>query len=151
MLELDLPTPALREVREPAMTRALGLADMSAWLADGCNDAAIVEVADEPTVRAIAPDFAALRAVPRMAVVTARGDTQTIASRVFVPYLGIDEDPVTGSAHAALTAYWAPKVGNPFTALQASKRSGLLNCRLDSERVRLGGRCFTVISGQFQL
>lgn len=151
MLELDLPAPALRQVREPAMTRALGLADMPAWLADGCNDAAIVEVAEEAAVRAVTPDFAALREVPRMAVVTARGDNQTIASRVFVPYLGIDEDPVTGSAHAALTAYWAPKVGNSFTALQASRRSGLLNCRLDGDRVRLGGRCFTVISGQFQL
>lgn len=151
LLELDLPAPALREVLEPAMTRALGLPDMPAWLADGCNDAAIVELADEAAVRAVAPDFAALRQVPRMAVVTARGDDQAIASRVFVPYLGIDEDPVTGSAHAALTAYWAPKAGTAFTALQASKRSGLLNCRLDGDRVRLGGRCFTVISGQFQL
>ena len=87
-----------------------------------------------------------------MAVVTARGDSETIASRVFVPYLGIDEDPVTGSAHAALAAYWAPRLGcNEFTAFQASARGGLLNCRLEGDRVLLGGRCFTVIAGQFQL
>jgi PhzF family phenazine biosynthesis protein len=151
-LDLDLPAPALREVAEPAMMRALGIADAPAWPADGCNDAAIIELADEAAVRAVTPDFAALREVPRMAVVTARGDSETIASRVFVPYLGIDEDPVTGSAHAALTAYWAPRLGcTEFSALQASARTGLLNCRLEGERVLLGGRCFTVIAGQFQL
>jgi predicted PhzF superfamily epimerase YddE/YHI9 len=87
-----------------------------------------------------------------MAVVTARGDDQEIASRVFVPYLGIDEDPVTGSAHAALTPYWAERLGiGDFSALQASARTGLLHCRLEGDRVQLGGRCFTVIVGQFQL
>ena len=87
-----------------------------------------------------------------MAVVTARGDKYDIASRVFVPYLGIDEDPVTGSAHAALAPYWAERLGrNEFTALQASKRSGVLHCRLEGDRVVLGGRCQTVIVGQFQL
>jgi predicted PhzF superfamily epimerase YddE/YHI9 len=71
---------------------------------------------------------------------------------VFVPYLGIDEDPVTGSAHAALAPYWAKRLGrSEFTALQASKRTGVLQCRLDGDRVVLGGRCHTVIAGQFQL
>ncbi len=87
-----------------------------------------------------------------MAVVTARGDHQDVVSRVFVPYLGIDEDPVTGSAHAALVPYWAQRLGrNEFTALQASKRTGLLECRLEGDRVLLGGRCHTMIVGQFQL
>ena len=152
LLELNLPAPQLREVNEPELNRALGLPEAPAWLADGCNDAAIIEVADEAAVLAIKPDFKALTHVPRMAVVTARGEEQDIASRVFVPYLGIDEDPVTGSAHAALTPYWAKKLGrNEFSALQASKRTGLLNCRLDGDRVLLGGRCHTVIAGQFQL
>jgi PhzF family phenazine biosynthesis protein len=152
LLELDLPAPQLREVNEPDLNRALGLPEGSAWLADGCNDAAIIEVADEAAVRAIQPDYKALSSVPRMAVVTARGDEQDIASRVFVPYLGIDEDPVTGSAHAALTPFWAKKLGrNDFSALQASKRTGFLNCRLNGDRVLLGGQCHTVIAGQFQL
>jgi PhzF family phenazine biosynthesis protein len=152
LLELDLPAPQLREVNEPDLNRALGLPEGSAWLADGCNDAAIIEVADEAAVRAIQPDYKALSSVPRMAVVTARGDEQDIASRVFVPYLGIDEDPVTGSAHAALTPYWAKKLGrNEFSALQASERTGFLNCRLNGDRVLLGGQCHTVIAGQFQL
>jgi PhzF family phenazine biosynthesis protein len=152
LLELDLPTPALSEVREPDLCRALGLPDGPAWLADGCNDAAIIEVANEAAVRAVKPDFTALKGIPRMAVVTARGDEQDIASRVFVPYLGIDEDPVTGSAHAALAPYWAQRLGrNEFTALQASERTGILHCRLDGDRVLLGGQCHTVIAGQFQL
>jgi PhzF family phenazine biosynthesis protein len=152
VLELDLPAPALREVHEPGLNRALGLPESPAWLADGCNDAAIVELADEAAVRAVAPDFDALRKIHRMAVVTAPGDSEDIVSRVFVPYLGIDEDPVTGSAHAALTAYWAKRLGrNEFTALQASQRTGVLHCRLAGDRVLLGGHCHTVIVGQFQL
>jgi PhzF family phenazine biosynthesis protein len=152
LLELDLPAPTLKEVHEPDLTAALALADGPAWLADGCNDAAIIEVADEAAVRAVQPDFIALKDIHRMAVVTARGDRQDVVSRVFVPYLAIDEDPVTGSAHAALAPYWAARLGrNEFTALQASQRTGLLNCRLDGDRVLLGGQCHTIIAGQFQL
>ena len=152
MLELDLPVPPLTEVHEPELNRALGLPDSPAWLAEGCNDAAIIEVADEAALRAVKPDFAALALIHRMAVVTARGETEDVVDRVFVPYLGIDEDPVTGSAHAALTPYWAERLGrNQFTALQASARTGLLHCRLEGNRVLLGGRCHTVIEGQFQL
>lgn len=151
-LELDLPAAELKEVREPELTRALGLPDSPAWLAEGCNDAVIIEVPDEAAVRALKPDFAALSKIRRMAVVTARGQDHDVASRVFVPYLGIDEDPVTGSAHAALTPYWAERLGRAeFTALQASARTGVLHCRLDGDRAILGGQCHTVIVGQFQL
>jgi PhzF family phenazine biosynthesis protein len=152
ILELDLPSARLTEGREIEMCRALGLPDSPAWFAEGCNDAAIVEVADEDAVLAVKPDFVALRNISRMAVVTSPGKTQDVASRVFVPYLGIDEDLVTGSAHAALAPYWAKRLGrNEFTALQASKRTGVLHCRLEGERVILGGQCHTVIVGQFQL
>jgi len=152
LLELDLPAARLSEVHEPELNRALGLPDSPAWGAEGCNDAAIIELADESAVRAVKPDFAALAKIRRMAVVTASGDSEDIASRVFVPYLGIDEDPVTGSAHAALVPYWAQRLGrNEMTALQASARTGLLHCRLDGDRVILGGHCHTVIAGQFQL
>ncbi len=151
-LELDMRAAKLTEVREPGLCATLGLADSPVWLADGYNDAAIIEVADEAAVRAVSPDFAKLESIHRMAVVTARGDREAIASRVFVPYLGIDEDPVTGSAHAALVPYWAERLGvSVFTALQASARGGILHCHLEGDRVLLGGRCFTVIAGQFQL
>jgi len=151
-LELDLPAARLEERNEPDLCAALGLTNRPIFLADGCNDAAIVEVGSEAEVRALRPDFAALRALPRMAVVTARGSETEIASRVFVPYLGIDEDPVTGSAHAALVPYWAGRLDrHEFTAAQVSRRGGLLDCRLDGDRVRLSGRCWTVIEGSFQL
>jgi PhzF family phenazine biosynthesis protein len=152
LLRLDLPAAALTEAREPELCRALGLPDSAVWLAAGCNDAAVIEVADEAAVRSIAPDFAALGKIHRMAIVTAHGDEQDIASRVFVPYCGIDEDPVTGSAHAALVPYWAKKLGREeFTAFQASARGGLLRCRMAGDRVILGGKCQTVITGTFQL
>jgi PhzF family phenazine biosynthesis protein len=152
LLELDMRAARLSEAHEPSLCRALGLADSPVWLADGYNDAAIIHLADEAAVRGVEPDFAALRSIPRMAVVTAPGNDQDIASRVFVPYLGIDEDPVTGSAHAALAPYWAERLGrNEFTALQASRRTGVIHCRLEDDRVILGGQCHTVIVGQFQL
>jgi len=152
LLELDMRAAKLTEVHEPELCAALGVADGPAWLADGYNDAAVIELADEAAVRGATPDFGALKQIRRMAVVTARGDRHDIASRVFVSYLGIDEDPVTGSAHAALVSYWAERLGrNSFTAYQASARGGLLECRLEGDRAVLGGRCHTVIVGQFQL
>lgn len=152
MLDLDMRAANLSEAREPELCLALGLADSPVWLADGYNDAAIIEVADEAAVRSCAPDFAKLKGICRMAVITARGRTQDVASRVFVPYLGIDEDPVTGSAHAALVPYWTKRLGrHEFTALQSSARTGVLRCRQEGERAVLGGHCHTVIVGQFQL
>jgi PhzF family phenazine biosynthesis protein len=153
LLELDLPAATLTEADEPELCAALGLPNRAVWIASpGFNDSAIVPVENEAEVRAIEPDFAALKNIRRMAVVTARGDEHDIASRVFVPYAGIDEDPVTGSAHGALVPWWAERLGRTeFTALQASARTGVLHCRLEGNRVVLGGDCQTVIVGTFQL
>ena len=152
LLELDMEAAELREVDEPELCAALGLERQAIWLANGFNDSAIIELGSEAEVRAVAPDFAVLKSIHRMAIVTAPGDEQDVASRVFVPYAGIDEDPVTGSAHGALVSYWAKRLGRTnFTALQASARTGLLHCRLDGGRAVLGGRCQTVIEGHFQL
>lgn len=152
LLELAMRAAKLTEVHEPELNAALGLHDGPVWLADGYNDAAIIEVADEAAVRAARPDFRALKNIHRMPVVTARGQQCDVVSRVFVPYLGIDEDPVTGSAHAALVPYWAKRLGrSEFSALQASERSGVLHCRLDGDQAILGGHCRTVIVGNFQL
>src|SRR3546814_3635802 len=85
-------------------------------------------------------------------IATAPGDKTDIVSRVFAPGAGIDEDPVTGSAHCLLTPYWAQKLGrDSFTAYQASARGGHINCRLAGERALLGGQCITVIEGVFFL
>lgn len=152
LLELDMRAANLTEVREPELCAALRLPESPVWLADGYNDAAIIEVENEAAVLGMDPDFGALKSIRRMPVVTAHGREQDIASRVFVPYLGIDEDPVTGSAHAALVPYWTKKLGrSDFTALQASARTGVLHCRQEGGRAVLGGHCHTIIVGQFQL
>ena len=153
LLELDLPAATLTKVEEPELCAALGLSPRPVWIASpGFNDSAIVQVENEAEVLAVSPDFATLKTIHWMAIVTARGDEQDIASRVFVPYAGIDEDPVTGSAHGALVPFWAERLARErFTALQASKRTGILHCRLEGDRVVLGGNCFTVIAGTFQL
>jgi PhzF family phenazine biosynthesis protein len=151
LLELDLPAHAVEPGELPGLHEALGV-EGETYLGRAGNGAAIVMLRDEDAVRAVAPDFAHLRTIDRLAIVTAPGDEHSVASRVFAAYHGIDEDPVTGAAHAALVPLWAKRLGrDSFTALQASRRTGLLECRLEDERVVLGGRCATVIVGNFQL
>ncbi len=109
------------------------------------------ETADE--VLALKPDLKALRALGNeQFICTAPGKDTDVLSRVFVPGGGVDEDSVTGSAHAVLTPYWASQLGrDSFTAFQASTRGGYVNCRLDGDRAWLGGKCFTVVEGAFRL
>ncbi len=150
-LWLDLPAYAVEADEEPGLLEALGVTGPS-FLSRGGNGAAIVLLDDEAAVRSVSPDFAALRKIDRLVIVTAPGDSTAIVSRVFAAYHGIDEDPVTGSAHAALVPFWAERLGRErFTALQASRRTGHLDCELRGDRVRLGGSAVTVIEGQFQL
>ena len=148
---LDLPAFGVEAGDEPGLLEALGVAGPT-FLGRGGNGAAIVLLDDEVAVRRVAPDFAALRRIDRLVMVTAPGASSDVVSRVFAAFHGIDEDPVTGSAHAALVPFWAARLGRrDFTALQASRRSGRLDCRLAGERVHLGGTAVTVIQGQFGL
>ena len=126
---------------------------------------ALIVLADAAAVRALTPDFRALgRPSPAdpethgsaepdvLTIVTAPGDDTDIVSRVFAPGAGIDEDPVTGSAHAVMVPYWAERLGRDrMTAYQASERGGRLACSLEGDRVVLGGGCLTVIEGTFLL
>jgi PhzF family phenazine biosynthesis protein len=151
LLELDLPAYGAVKGELPGLLEALGVSG-EMFLGEGGNNSAIVLLSDEAAVRAVEPDFARLKSFDRLVMVTAPGNRNAIASRVFAAYHGIDEDPVTGSAHAALVPFWAERLGRTeFTAVQASKRGGLLTCRLEGGRVILGGHCHTVIAGQFQL
>ena len=151
LVEIDVPAFATNPGDLPGIHDALGVSGPT-FLHEGGSASVIVELAEEAAVRAVTPDFTKLRLFDRLVIVTAPGDDQDIASRVFAAYHGIDEDPVTGAAHAALTPFWAQRLGRDrVTALQASKRSGILHCRLEGDRVVLGGRCQTVIVGQFQL
>lgn len=119
----------------------------------GAEATAIVLLPDAQAVRRCKPDMARLREIDLMVIVTARGGSgedegHDVVSRVFVPAWGVDEDPVTGSAHAALTPFWCDRLGvESFTAFQASRRGGLLQCRREGDRAVIGGKCVTVMEG----
>jgi predicted PhzF superfamily epimerase YddE/YHI9 len=114
---------------------------------------ALIVVDSEADVLALAPDFRALAAEGDiLTIVTAPGSQTDIVSRVFAAGAGIDEDPVTGSAHCISVPYWAERLGkNDLTGWQASKRGGHLTGRLEGDRVILGGRCVTVIEGVMRI
>ena len=151
LLELEMRGAPPEEADLPEILQALSVQG-PAFLSRAGNGNAIVLLDDESAVRAVRPDFADLARLPYLVSVTAPGDEQDVASRVFAAYHGIDEDPVTGSAHTTLVPFWADRLGRTeFTALQASSRTGILHCRLEGDRVILGGHCVTVIEGHFQL
>jgi PhzF family phenazine biosynthesis protein len=135
----------------PAILAALGLSQgETLWHP---NRYGLVVLDDEAAVRALQPDFKALAAQGDvLTIVTAPGRETDVISRVFAAGAGIDEDPVTGSAHCVLTPYWTARLGrDAFSAYQASKRGGHVACRVEGDRTILGGRCVTVIEGIMQL
>ena len=152
---MSLPAWVASEAALPDFTSAMGGQPVAAWSHPQRYWLFVYESAE--AVAALTPDFAALRATGNiLCIATAVGDGHAsgadVVSRVFAPGAGIDEDPVTGSAHAILTPYWAARLGRDnFSAFQASKRGGHLGCRLEGDRVVLTGRCATVIDGVLRL
>src|SRR5205085_11090083 len=111
----------------------------------------LVEVESEAALRGIAPDFKRLAAVPvRGIIVTSKSADPRFdfVSRFFAPASGVDEDPVTGSAHCCLAAFWRKRLGkSEFVAFQASARGGVVRVRVSGDRVFLGGTAVTVARG----
>jgi predicted PhzF superfamily epimerase YddE/YHI9 len=110
----------------------------------------LVEVASEAEVRGLAPDHQSLAQLKvRGAMVTSRADKgrpYDFVSRFFAPGSGVDEDPVTGSAHCALAPYWRAAIGrDAMVGYQASRRGGTVHVRCDKDRVHLGGQAVTVL------
>src|SRR2546429_25909 len=134
------------------LEKPAGPAWMQAVAAAGASHGRIgwvLELADASEVRAVRPDFAKLAAF-EIAVVTARSDDSRydFVSRCFGPKFGIDEDPVTGSAHCALGPYWAERLGETeLIGYQASARGGVVLVRVDRDRTALPGRAGTVTRG----
>jgi PhzF family phenazine biosynthesis protein len=110
----------------------------------------LVEVADEATLRSLNPNHHLLRQLPvRGVIATARGTDYDFVSRFFAPGSGIDEDPVTGSAHSALTPFWSKKLNKAeMIAFQASARGGVVKVRLEGDRVYMSGQAVTVLRGE---
>ncbi len=113
----------------------------------------LIEVATEEEVLNAKPDFTALKKTGEMLILTAKGKTVDFVSRFFAPSAGIDEDPVTGSAHSQLIPFWSEKLNKKrMTAKQLSKRGGDLVCEQKStERVMMGGECVFYMKGEFEV
>lgn len=120
----------------------------------GNNQMDYLIVADsEATVRGLKPDFLQLAEIPaRGIIVTARGGDYDFVSRFFAPAVGVNEDPVTGSAHCCLGPYWAQRLGkNCLTAYQASSRGGVVKVQVVQDRVILSGQAVTVMRGELDV
>jgi len=154
-VQLDFPTAPPEACDAPAgLLAALGLVKAESLRTTG--QFFMLVVPDAAIVRDLAPDFRALGALPdvRGVYVTAAGDdgVHDIVSRCFAPRVGIDEDPVTGSMHCVLSAYWCERLGKlELRAHQASARGGVMHIRLAGDRTLLVGRSVTVLRGDLLL
>lgn len=150
--EMDFPSLPPSPVSPPDdLERILGATPLEV-LANASNYLVVLESADQ--VRTLAPDLRAVARLDRAGlIVTASGDHgYDCVSRYFAPQKGIDEDPVTGGAHCALTPYWTRRLGKPeLHAYQASRRGGVLVCRADGDRVALRGPCVLYAEGHVEL
>jgi PhzF family phenazine biosynthesis protein len=150
-IELDFPAK-LEEPTAPPPDLLLALGITSAeYIGKNVFDY-LVEVDSEETLRAMQPNFSLLETVSaRGVIVTSRATTPgyDFVSRFFAPLAGINEDPVTGSAHSCLTPYWSKKLDkDEMMAYQASARGGILRVRANGDRVKIAGQAVTVMYGR---
>ncbi|MET9648091.1 PhzF family phenazine biosynthesis protein [Streptomyces syringium] len=154
-ITLDFPTSPLTPATvADGVAAALGAEPLSVLDTGEHIGDLLVELADEKTVRNLSPDVRALARHSRRGIIAtaaaedpARG--YDYVSRCFFPNVGIDEDPVTGSAHTALAPFWSARLGrDDLTGLQASARSGLVRTSVRGDRTLLTGTAVTVIDGE---
>ncbi len=153
LIEMDFPsTPEEPAEGPPSLEKALGVTPI--YLGRNAFDY-LVLLASEESVRAVRPDFALLRTVDvRGVIVTAPSDHPgyDFVSRFFAPAVGVDEDPVTGSAHCALTPFWAARLGrSELVGYQASQRGGVVHVRDAGDRAVLAGEAVTVLRGELAI
>jgi PhzF family phenazine biosynthesis protein len=145
-LELDFPVAELTPCEtDPRIEKSLGIKPLETYT--GTDILAVFE--NENDIKNFKPDFRLLAELEsRCVIVTAKGSECDFVSRVFGPAVGIDEDPVTGSAHCILTPYWAEKLGKKkMNARQISPRGGKLTCTLEGDRVKIAGKSVTYLKG----
>jgi PhzF family phenazine biosynthesis protein len=153
-ITLNFPATPATAIEPPAqLLDGLGIAPREVRFVGKSEFDILVEAASESVVRRAAPDFPALTKLPvRGVIVTsepASGADYDFVSRFFAPAVGMDEDPVTGSAHCCLGPYWAARTGRTgFEALQASAREGRIHVVVRGSRVELTGRAVTVLRGE---
>jgi PhzF family phenazine biosynthesis protein len=149
-IELDFPAlPDQPSAGPPGLVTALGVEPL--YVGKSRFDV-LVELADEQAVLGLRPDFTLLRKVPVRGVIATAPSASPewdFVSRFFAPACGVDEDPVTGSAHSCLTVFWARRLKKSrLLARQISARGGVLRVELIGDRVRLQGQAVTVLRGE---
>ena len=117
------------------------------------GDDYLVVLEDEAMLTQLVPDFTVLSTLDlRGVIVTAKSAQYDFVSRFFAPKLGVNEDPVTGSAHCQLAPYWAKELNKPtLVAKQVSKRGGVISCQMQGNRVLLSGSAVTVLKSEWCL
>lgn len=146
-LEMDFPARPAHDVPAPAgLASALGVKPLH--VLSSAEDLLVI-LADEQAVRRASPDFPALAKIPcRGVIISAPGEHCDFVSRFFAPRVGINEDPVTGSAHSVLIPFWAKQLKkNDLYALQVSARGGELFCGYQGERVAIAGQAVLYLEG----
>lgn len=150
-LTLDFPVDKYRKSEAPkGLYEAVGAVPEECY--KGMTDYLLV-YKSEDEITSINPDFRKLKQVDaRGVMVTAEGKNADFVSRFFAPASGIDEDPVTGSAHTTLTPYWAARLSkNKLSAVQLSQRKGYLECELKNDRVEISGKVRTYLTGEIYI
>jgi PhzF family phenazine biosynthesis protein len=147
---LDFPAAPANEC--PAPSGLLESLNLSAGFVGKTKSETYLVLAPSASVRSLRPDFAKLTQVPiQSVIVTAPSDDPRFdfISRFFAPNAGINEDPVTGSAHCCLAPFWARRLNkSKMVGFQASARGGVVHVRLDGDRVELGGQAVLVLKGE---
>jgi PhzF family phenazine biosynthesis protein len=147
LITLDFPALPVQEIGCPEqLPRALGLDPVEVLESRDL----LVVLRNEEEVANLQPDINSFKALPHLGIiVTARGDETDFVSRFFAPNAGIDEDPVTGSAHSTLTPFWSGRLHKKrLSARQLSARGGELICEYDNDRVLISGRAITYLKGE---
>ena len=163
----------LLTVRKDSQKKFMGLMDFPSWKPEKINDYpqviiaslgnpeivgvykhrdCLVELMNEEAVKKVQPDFTLMKKTGEKIIITAPGKEVDFVSRFFAPTAGVDEDPVTGSAHSQLIPFWSEKLGKQkMKAKQLSKRGGDIYCEHNGDRVIMGGKCAFYMEGQFQI
>jgi len=151
LLTLDFPTDSIKEIEiTKVLSDGFNIKPLKAF--KGKTDYMLI-YENETQIRSIIPDFDHISKLDaRGIIVTAKGDTVDFVSRFFAPQSGVNEDPVTGSAHTSLTPYWTKTLGKKeLMAIQLSKRKGHLQCTYANDRVKISGQAKLYMTGEIYI
>jgi PhzF family phenazine biosynthesis protein len=151
LIKMNFPSWEPNQLNDPPVNlrEALGGVDIKGIYR---NRDLLVELVDEDAVQNCTPDFSLVKKSGYKIIITAPGEKVDFVSRFFAPTAGIDEDPVTGSAHSQLIPFWSKKLNKTtMSALQLSKRGGTIFCEQKDDRVIMAGHCVFYMKGEFEI